>query len=91
MDDGCRVTECGETSIGQRVRAVTDLCGPQVVVTRKGDETLISSVLPNHREAEVLGRQVVEQGTPVVSDWQEPASTPFELLDRIGKGLANAY
>lgn len=70
---------------------MTDLCGPQVLVTSDGDETLISSVLPNHREAEALGRRVVEQGTSVVSDWQKPACTPFELLDRIGQGLANAY
>ncbi|MHA2279630.1 MAG: hypothetical protein ACXAC5_01885 [Promethearchaeota archaeon] len=73
-----RLTECGTTPDGRKVRAITDVVGPQVVVTWR-EETKLSQPLEDHAAAEVLGRRVAREGIQCYSDWQDPIGSLEEL------------
>jgi hypothetical protein len=58
----------GNTPGGERVSALTDAAGAQVVVV-SDDVHLISRPLANHQAAIELGKKVVVEGTGCYKEW----------------------
>lgn len=78
----CQLTECGFTSSGLRVRAITDMAGAQVVVTNDAkpkDDSLLSKPLENHKAAVSLGERVADNGLGEYNNWQGPV-TLYEFV-----------
>lgn len=71
----CKVTECGFTEGGLRVRAITDAAGSQVVVTddQSPDGThLLSKPLEDHISCVRLGVEVKRSGIDFYDEWTSP-------------------
>lgn len=80
--DQYEVTECGHTSDGLRVQAITDAMGAQVVVTndsKQNDDSLLSQPLENHRTAIALGKTVANYGIAAYKNWCKPIDTMAEF------------
>ncbi len=78
---GCQLDECGKTSCGLRVRAITDSMGSQVVVTDDADpkkDSLLSQPLEDHRTAIKLGKEIAKFGISCYKKWRGPVDTLFE-------------
>lgn len=88
MPNGCQLNECGHTSDGLRVQAITDVMGAQVVVTNKAkpeDDSLLSEPLANHGAAVELGKRVARYGLAIYPDWRGPIDSLEELVSVISK------
>ncbi len=76
---GCELTELGYDPQGNKITAITDIAGPQVVV--KGPDThLLSRPMSDHAAAIELGKWVVADGITVYDEW-------FDLRESDGVGL----
>ena len=76
---GCEVTELGYDPQGNKITAITDMAGPQVVA--KGPDThLLSRPMSDHAAAVELGKWVVADGITVYDEW-------FDLKESDSVGL----
>ena len=77
----CGLDECGHTTDGLRVQAITDAMGAQVVVTndlKPLEDSLLSQPLVNHAAAIDLGKRVAEHGIAAYDEWRGPINSIFE-------------